>query len=216
MISNETHHQLGDLVVDASRPLLICDVDEVIVHFTRDFEDYLALQNLWLEPKSLALAGNIFRHGDDEAIATSHVSDLVDTFFAERTRNMQPIAGAVEAVRSLANAANVVFLTNLPHFAGDDRRANLADLGLHFPVITNSGPKGPALHNLAARTTSPVIFVDDSPHFIQSAFDHAPQINLVHFLQDHRFAAHCPAFDFVSLRTDNWASAHSHIFDLMR
>ncbi len=215
MISNETHHQLGNLQVDPNRPLLICDVDEVIVHFTRDFESYLAAQDLWLEPKSLALAGNIFRNGTQDAITVETVSALIDTFFAERTRNMQPIRGAVESVQNLSHLATIVFLTNLPHFAGDDRRANLSELGLDYPVITNSGPKGPALHNLAARTKSPVIFVDDSPHFIQSAYDHAPHIKLVHFLQDHRFAAHCPHHEFVSLRTDNWTSAKSHILDLL-
>jgi hypothetical protein len=215
MISNETHHQLGTLVVAPDRPLFICDVDEVIVHFTRDFENFLAEQGLLLEPSSLALAGNIYKKGTDQAIADEHVSSLIDTFFAERTRNMKPILGAIEAVHHIGENATVVFLTNLPHFAGDDRRANLAEMGLNYPVITNSGPKGPALHNLAARTKSPVVFVDDSPGFIKSANDHAPQIKLIHFLQDHRFAVHCPHFDFVSLRTDNWTSAKSHILDLM-
>lgn len=215
MISSETHHQLGSLQVNPNRPLLIFDVDEVIVHFTLDFEDYLGAQGLWLEPKSLALAGNVFHTKTKEAIPAEQVSALIDTFFVERTRNMKPILGAVEAVQSLGEIATIVFLTNLPHFAGDDRRANLADMGLDYPVITNSGPKGPALHNLGARTKAPVIFMDDSPHFIQSAHEHAPHIKLVHFLQDQRFAAHCPHHDFVSLRTDNWDSAKSHILELL-
>jgi hypothetical protein len=215
MISNETHHQLGTLIVDPTRPLLICDVDEVIVHFTTDFEDFLGVQDMWLEPRSLSLAGNIFRRGSGEMVPQDHINTLIDTFFAERTRNMKPILGAIESVKNIGNDATVVFLTNLPHFAGDDRRANLADLGLDYPVITNSGPKGPALHNLAARTKAPVVFVDDSPFFIKSANEHAPHIKLVHFLQDQRFAAHTPHFDFVSLRTDNWASAKSHILELM-
>ncbi len=215
MISNETHHQLGSLQVNPNRPLLICDVDEVIVHFTRDFEDFLSARGLSLDPKSLALAGNIFHTETQDVLPAEHVSALIDTFFIERTRNMRPILGAVESVLDLSASATIVFLTNLPHFAGDDRRANLAELGLDYPVITNSGPKGPALHNLAARTSAPVIFVDDSPHFIKSAHEHAPHIKLVHFLQDHRFAAHCDHHDFVSLRTDNWVSAKSHILELL-
>ncbi len=215
MISSETHHQLGTLTVDPTLPMLICDVDEVIVHFTSEFEEFLALHDLWLDPRSLALAGNIFKCSNSESVSPEHTNSLVDAFFAERTRNMKPILGAIASVQNIGRDANVVFLTNLPHFAGDDRRANLAELGLHYPVITNSGPKGPALHNLAARTKAPVIFVDDSPHFIKSANEHAPHVKLVHFLQDPRFAAHTPHFDFVSLRTDNWASAKSHILDLM-
>ncbi len=215
MISNETHHQLGNLQVNPNKPLVICDVDEVIVHFTRDFEDFLSARGLWLDPKSLALAGNVY-HTQTKAITPAEqVITLIDTFFIERTRNMRPILGAVESVLNLSEIATIVFLTNLPHFAGDDRRANLAEMGLDYPVITNSGPKGPAVHNLADRTNAPVIFVDDSPHFIKSAHEHAPHIKLVHFLQDDRFAAHCPHHDFVSLRTDNWVSAKSHILELL-
>lgn len=215
MISNETHHQLGTLIVDPNLPLLICDVDEVIVHFTSEFEDFLGLKDLWLDPKSLAMAGNIYKRDTTENISLEHTNSLIDTFFVERTRHMKPILGAIESVQNIGKGASVVFLTNLPHFAGDNRRANLADLGLDYPVITNSGPKGPALHNLAARTKAPVVFIDDSPNFIKSANEHAPLIKLVHFLQDHRFAVHTPHFEFVSLRTDNWVSAKSHILDLI-
>ena len=105
-------------------------------------------------------------------------------------------------------------LTNLPHFAKSDRTENLADLGITYPVITNSGPKGPAIKNLAARTNGPVVFVDDSPGFIQSANEHAPHVKLVHFLQDERFAKHTPHFDFVSLRTHSWDFVKPHILDL--
>lgn len=215
MISNETHHQLGTLKIDPTKPLLICDVDEVIVHFTRDFEHFIAAQNLSLQANSLALAGNIYLKGNPEPIAAEQVVELIDTFFVERTRNMKPIMGAIDAIKTISKTANIVFLTNLPHTAGDDRRANLVHMGLEYPVITNSGPKGPALHNLAARTKSPVVFVDDSPAFIKSANEHAPHIHLVHFLQDERFAPHAPAFDFVSLRTNNWTTAQAHILDLI-
>jgi FMN phosphatase YigB (HAD superfamily) len=214
MISDETKSQLAKLKVEPDRPLLICDVDEVIVHFTSDLENYIAAHGLWLQPSSLALAGNIRRTSDNLAISTEHVSDLIDDFFAKRTRHMQPIVGAVEALQHISRQASIVLLTNLPHFAGDDRRANLSDLGISFPVITNSGPKGPAINELASRTQSTVAFVDDSPGFIQSAYDHAPHIHLVHFLQDERFAAHQPPFDFVSLRTGQWLDAKPHILEL--
>jgi hypothetical protein len=215
MISEETKAQLAELKIDGNKPLLICDVDEVIVHFTSDLENYLAAQDLWLQPSSLALSGNIRRNDDNTPISMEAVSELIDAFFADRTRHMQTITGAVDALHAIDQHATVVMLTNLPHFARDDRRANLADHGLEFPVITNSGPKGPAIHNLASRTKAPVVFVDDSPGFIQSAYDHAPHIHLVHFLQDERFAAHTPHFDFVSLRTGAWQQAKPHILKLV-
>jgi hypothetical protein len=211
MISEPTQQQLAALELSQDRPLLICDVDEVIVHFTQGFESFLAERGLWLEAKSLALFGNVKTIADNHVIAEETVSHLIDSFFGERTKHMDPIEGAIEALQSFAPLANIVLLTNLPHFAREDRVTNLQNLGLEYPVISNSGPKGPAIKNLAARTKRAVVFVDDSPHFIQSAYDHAPHLNLVHFLHDERFAVHTPRLDFVSLRTNSWATAKPHI-----
>ena len=214
MIPDFTKVQLANLNVHPTKPLVICDVDEVVVHFTRNFEQFLVSRNLWLETASLALAGNIRSTTTNELASLAVVNQLIDVFFAECTKNLHPIDGAVEALLEIGNSATVVMLTNLPHFAKSDRTENLADLGLSYPVITNSGPKGPAIKNLAARTTGPVIFVDDSPGFIQSANDHAPHVKLVHFLQDERFAKHTPHFDFVSLRTHSWDIVKPHILEL--
>jgi hypothetical protein len=216
MISDFTLAQLSTLTLDRNRPLLICDVDEVVVHFTQNFEDFLRQRDLWLEPTSLALNGNIKNSATGAIIPQDTVVQLIDDFFAERTRTMLPISGAVEALQHFGSLSNVVMLTNLPHFAREDRTANLRDLGLTYPVITNSGPKGPAIRNLAARSDGPVVFVDDSPNFIQSAYEHASHVHLVHFLQDERFAVHTPHFDFVSLRTGSWEKARTHVETLLR
>lgn len=45
MISEDTRRQLEGLRL-AAGPLLICDVDEVVLHFTREFEDFLATQGV--------------------------------------------------------------------------------------------------------------------------------------------------------------------------
>jgi hypothetical protein len=216
MICDETQLQLANLHIDSSRPLVISDVDEVVVHFTRDLEDFLATKDLWLNPASLALSGNIAHRETAEVITIQEVSNLIDEFFAKRTRHMKPIEGAVEALLDISKHANLVMLTNLPHFAGDDRRLNLAELGLDFTVITNSGPKGPALKNLAARTEKPVVFIDDSPMFIESANSYVPHLNLVHFVQDARFAVHMPHHSYIDLRTPSWAEAHPFILDVIR
>lgn len=216
MISDTTLAQLATLKIDSSLPLLICDVDEVVVHFTRSFEVFLANREMMLEATSLALSGNIKNIVTGEALDQSKVAELVDDFFIEQTRHLSPIDGAVASLLDFGKIANVVMLTNLPHFARNDRISNLQDLGLAFPVITNSGPKGPAIKNLAARTTGPVVFVDDSPHFISSAYEHASHVHLIHFLQDERFAIHTPHFDFVSLRTNAWDHAKPHIETLLQ
>ena len=215
MISEPTKQQLAQLHISPNKPLVISDVDEVVVHFIQNFEDYIANTGLSLKPGNPMELYHIYNTETGEAISASSAFDLVNQFFVDRTRDMKAISGAIEGLTALSKDATVVMLTNLPHFAGDDRRANLAMLGLDFPVITNSGPKGPALLEIASRTKAPVVFIDDSQNFIQSAFDHAPHVHMIHFLHDERFAKFVPKLDFVSLRCDNWRDVQSHAAELL-
>ncbi len=215
MIPDFTRQQLNALKIVPDQPLLICDVDEVVVHFTRSFEDYIGKRSLYLETTSFALNGNVRRIGTSERLDEPLLSDLIDEFFVDCTEHLPPIDGAVEALNVLAANASVVMLTNLPHHAREKRIRNLLGLGIEFPVITNSGPKGPAIQHLAALTTDTVVFVDDSPGFIASSFEHAPDVHLVHFLHDERFAKHLQPYPFVSLTTGTWADALPHIKNLL-
>ncbi len=216
MISDITLNQLETLTL-TGRPLVICDVDEVIVHFTRDFEDYIGLHGLWLDTSSFALNGNIRHREANTPAPEQQVADLIGSFFEDRTRHMQPIDGAIESLLEIGETADVVLLTNLPHTSGDHRRENLKSHGLPFPVVTNSGPKGPAIRDLARRSgQSSTVFIDDSPGFIASAHEFAPEVHLIHFLHDDRFARHLEPLGFVSLRTASWAEAKPHILQLIR
>lgn len=215
MISEATQKQLVALEISPTKPAVICDVDEVVVHFIRDFEDFISMENLGLRHGNPSEPYVLFDTSTKSPIPATRVSNLIDDFFLHRTRNMKSIAGAVEGLQSLESGASIVMLTNLPHFAGDDRRANLASLGLDYPVITNSGPKGPAILNIASRTKAPVVFIDDSQHFIQSAYDQAPHVHLVHFLHDERFSKFVPELDYVSLRSDNWHDVKTHTARLL-
>lgn len=214
MISEITMRQL-ERVSFTGRPLVICDVDEVIVHFTRGFESWIAGHGLWLDTSSFALNGNIRCHSTGEPAPDARVGQLISDFFEEQTRHMEPIDGAIDALLHIGESADVVLLTNLPHTAGDYRRENLKGHGLDFPVVTNSGPKGPAILDLAGRAKSRAVFIDDSPSFISSARDHAPDVHLIHFLHDERFARHIEPLDYVSLRTASWSEARPHILSLI-
>jgi hypothetical protein len=216
MLHEITVSQLSGLTIRPDRPLVICDVDEVVVHFTRDFEIFLKEFGFWLDASDLQrLNGSIKRSDTLEAIDEKSSYKLVWDYFATRTKTQQPIDGAVEGLLELSRLADVVMLTNLPHEAGDDRRQNLTELGLPFPVITNSGPKGYAISHMVRDIEAPVVFIDDSPSFIASAYEHAPHVHLVHFLHDPRFARHAAPMDYLSLRTDSWAELLPHVLDLL-
>lgn len=209
-----TRDQIAQLRL-TGRPLVICDVDEVVVHFTRDFESYLEQRRLWLDTSSFALNGNIRGLDGGLPLPPSDVAALIESFFAERTLHLEPIEGAVDALLHFAGSADVVMLTNLPHAAAEDRRINLAGHGLTFPVVTNSGPKGPAVKALAGLAGGASVFIDDSPGFLASAREHAPHVHLIHFLHDDRFARHIEPLDYVSLRTHSWAEARPHASSLI-
>jgi len=214
LISEITQGQLSNLRF-TGRPLVICDVDEVIVHFTRDFEDYIGLHGLWLDTSSFALNGNIRHRETNIPTPEAQVAELIGTFFEQRTRHMQEIDGAVESLLAFGAKADVVLLTNLPHTAGDHRRENLKSHGLPYPVVTNSGPKGPAIRNLTDRGGKPVVFIDDSPSYIASAHEYAPEVQLVHFLHDDRFARHIEPLEYVTLRTASWAEIRAFVMKLI-
>ena len=211
MLSDVTRAQIEALSLSRRDRLVICDVDEVVVHFTRALEAYLGERELWLDTSSFALNGNIRRRNDNAAMAGPDIGQLIDDFFIARTRHLEPIEGAIESLLAIGDHANVVMLTNLPHHSAEARRENLRGHGLDFPLITNSGPKGPAIKTLAQMVEGPVVFIDDSPSFIASAYEHAPQARLVHFLHDERFARHLEPMDYVSLRTASWDEARPHI-----
>jgi hypothetical protein len=216
LISEETRAQLNGLNVVRGRPIVICDVDDVVVHFLRAFEFYLHRHGLWLDPASLALTGNIKRKADSIPLAMEDVEALIDQFFIDMTLHMEPIEFAVEMLTEIGLHANVVLLTNAPHAVATDRRINLLNHGLQFPVITNSGPKGPAIRALQELSAGPAVFIDDNPGFLRSAYECVPDIRLVHFMQDWRFRRYVKAMDFVHLHTGTWQEAGPFILGVVK
>ena len=216
MIDPFTKTQLAALDVHATRPLIICDVDDVVVHFLRGFDAVLARMDHVLEVDGLALNNNVLHRHTRTAMPSEHVAKLIDDYFIEQTEHMEDIEGAVASLNALSDQATVVMLTNLPHHARDKRIINLKKHGLPFPVITNSGPKGPAIKHLSGRTTGPKVFVDDSPSFVKSSFEFAPEVKIVHFLHDERFSKLHQPLEFVSHTTGEWNDARRHIEELLR
>jgi hypothetical protein len=215
MISDFTRAQLASLDISVNKPLIICDVDDVVVHFLRGFDTYLAARDHYFDAKSFALHGNILHRKTQTEMPPDMITQVIDDYFNDQTEHMDVIDDAVASLVGLSERATVVMLTNLPHHARDKRIRNLQGHGLTFPVITNSGPKGPAIKHLASQTSAPTVFVDDSPGFVQSSYDHAPEVKIIHFLHDPRISRLHTPFDFVSLTADSWATARPHIESLI-
>ena len=98
MLSDVTRGQLDALALTRRDRLVICDVDEVVVHFTRALEVYLGERDLWLDTSSFALNGNIRRQIGNDALPAAEIGKLIDDFFITRTRHLEPIEGAIDSL----------------------------------------------------------------------------------------------------------------------
>jgi hypothetical protein len=215
MLTQATIRHIDGIKIDRSRPMIICDVDEVVLHFIKGLERYLDKNGMWLHPQSFSLNGNIKKRHNGEAISTSQLAECLNAFFEDSMKTLEPIEGAVDALTALATQAEVVMLTNLPDQFHKDRKINLSSIGLDVPVVANQGPKGPAVDALLKDHRAPAVFIDDIPNYIKSVKEHRPDVHLIHFIQDERFGRHVAPLDYVSLRTDNWQVVHDHILHLI-
>ena len=145
----------------------------------------------------------------------SHIPCLTD-FFASQDQWQSPLAGAVEAVSTLAADADVVLLTAMPHRHRAVRRAHLDQLGFPYPLLTTETAKGPAIRQLRGATQRPVAFVDDTPHHLVSAREAIEDAHLFHLMSVpslRRLLAPLP--DRIEI-VDDWREAESRIATALR
>jgi hypothetical protein len=196
------------------RPLLICDADEVLVQFAGTFEAYLAEQGYSINFSSFALTGNIHGLASGEAASRKKVDALVDAFFVDRVEACPPVAGAVAALQTLSQVADIVVLTNIPAAHQARRAAALAGHGMAFPVYTNEGPKGPAVKNLAVGRRC-VAFVDDMPPHHQSVAETISSVHRLHLVADLRLRTIVPPAPYAHARIDDWHEALPHLLGVL-
>ena len=207
-IAPEIMDQLEALELHPARPLIITDADEVLLRFMERVEHYLDTLGLWIDLSSFALGSNIKSKKTDEPVK---VPTLIEDFFAAETAHIEAAHGAAEALASLSRMAQIVVLTNLPAPHRNERIANLKGHGMDYPVVVNSGLKGPAVKWLTQKVSGPVFFLDDIPHNIDSVAEHAPQVHTIHFVADPRLAKLINKAEGATARIDIWAEAHDFI-----
>ncbi|WP_086082001.1 hypothetical protein [Rhizobium etli] len=196
-----SHIRLGE------RPLIVCDVDDVVLRFIDPFQ--LFLQSLGHEflPRSFRLHGNIISKADGTEIKSEQVSRLIEEFFEAQELWQTPIDQVVETLSQLSRAADILFLTAMPPRFQDHRRRLLDSAGLLFPLLASEQPKGPIVHALHASRSFPVAFIDDMAHNLHSVREHVADCLLIHLMPNspvHRFAP--AAADDITRATD-WAHA---------
>ena len=195
-----------------SRPLVISDCDEVLLHMVVPFRDWLGE----VHGIEFRMVGNDFgqalRHrASGELVEPAQIWRLLSGFFDAEMHRQYPIAGAVAAVGALAEHANVVVLTNLTERHNEARARQLAEHDIHVRVFTNQGPKGPALRAILDEyRPSRAVFIDDIANHLSSAAEVAPEIQRLHLCGEPMLAPHIACAHqagHAHARIDDWATA---------
>jgi hypothetical protein len=195
-----------------SRPLVVTDCDEVLLHMVRHFRDWLAeAHGIGMVLDGNPFAQTLTRPGSTEPLSPEDKWRYLDLFFDTEMDRQTAIEGAVSAVAELQRAADVVILTNLADRYNALRSQQLAAHGISARVFTNQGPKGPALQRIVAEySPGRVIFVDDLLHHHTSAAESLPEIVRLHLCGEPAIAPRIPcAFEagHAHARIDTWAEA---------
>ena len=145
----------------STRPLIVCDVDEVVLEFLDPFDRYLNSIGHKLHPDSFRLHGNIRSIMEDVVAAHDQVARMEEEFFATQDKWQVPAKGVDAALRSLSRDADIIFLTAMPPRHHDVRRTLLDLHGLDFPMIATEEPQGPVVAALIGDRNVRAVFVDD-------------------------------------------------------
>lgn len=202
----ETARQIAELARD-TRPLLVLDVDEVLLEFMVPFMRFLDAQGLVFLAKSFRLTGNIVDRKTQTPLDQTAVSGLLDGFFFAQREWQTAAQGAADAVANLAGGAEVVMLTAMPHRHRDVRRLHLDALGFPYPLLTTERAKGPALRQLRGESARPVAFVDDIPYNLVSVRDSVSDAYLFNLMSYREMRLLMPPMPDGIVVADDWAEA---------
>jgi hypothetical protein len=197
----------------SERPLVVCDIDEVVFEFLDPFDRYLGSVGHKLHPESFRLHGNIRSLSENIVAAQEEVNRMEDEFFASQDKWQVPARGVDVALQSLALEADIVFLTAMPPRHQEVRRTLLDMHGLHFPLIATEEPKGPVVASLIGERRVPSAFIDDMVYNHGSVRTHAPDCLLLHLMANSVFRAMAPKPDDDIVIAEDWVDAERLIRD---
>ena len=183
MVHDAVLPQLECLTLDPNMPLLVVDVDEVLVGLASHLGEFAESKGYSLKLTGYQLDGALKRRDGSEA-SKEEFRTLFTEFFETQTRHQRVYPDAAAVLQSIKLRAQIVILTNVPPYAEGDRIENLRGHGIDYPLIVNHGGKGEALAWLAQRAGDVTAFIDDSPTQIASVAEHAPKVQRLHYVGD--------------------------------
>ena len=197
------------------RPLLITDCDEVLLHMVRHFSDWLGEEHdVLFRPEEGDMAGALKHAASGERVPSDRVWELLWGFFGTEMHRQTIVPGAIEALGTIGEKADIVILTNLGEEAREGRIEQLARFGIHHEVVCNRGGKGEPLKKIIERHgASQSVFVDDLAVHHTSVAKHSPATHRLHMIAEPSLAAVTATAQDADARIDDWAIATPWILD---
>lgn len=196
-----SHVRLGN------RPLIVCDIDEVVLEFLSPFQTFLRSHNYDLLPRSFRLHGNIVSLLDNSEAGADAIAAFLEAFFSTQDQWQKPAELAVETLSDLSREADIVFLTAMSPRHHGVRRKLLDQLGLSFQMITTEDEKGPTVARLHGGRPLPVAFLDDIQRNLLSVGEHVPECLLITMMANVDFRPFAPAPTGNIIAATGWMEA---------
>jgi hypothetical protein len=192
-----------------SRPLLVTDCDEVLLHMVSHFAEWLDEEHqVHFDLESGQFAEALTDRRSGETLDSERVWPLLDQFFRSQMHRQTLVPGAIAALERIAEVADIVILTNLGDEAHGWRVDQLAGHGIAHEIVCNQGGKGRPVRALVERhAASSAVFVDDLPIHHASVAKHAPKVWRLHMIAEPRLAAAVAQAPDADARIDDWPAA---------
>ncbi len=132
-----------------TRPLVITDCDEVLMHMVVPFAQWVdEAHGVLFRIEDASFAGALKRKECGTPLEAAEVWPLLDGFFTSEMTRQYPIPGALAAMAEIARHADIVVLTNVGPEHQQRRIDQLALHDFHAPVIGSRGGKGEPVRRL--------------------------------------------------------------------
>ncbi len=192
-----------------TRPLIITDCDEVLLHMVTPFAAWLAADHgVTFRMENANFAGALRRTACGTPLEPAEIWPLLDGFFTSEMHRQTAIPGAIDALNQLQERADVVVLTNVGPEHQARRTAQLASHGLDCPVIGSRGGKGDPVAQLIAERRPPLtLFIDDLPQHHDHVAAKASAVWRLHMVGEPAIADIVGTTDHAHARIDAWDAA---------
>lgn len=198
-----------------SRPLLVSDCDDVLLHMVPHFAEWIEEEHgCTFVLDEQGLGGAVRDKITGAPVPREKVGALLDSFFIGEMHRQNVVPGAIEALAEIEKIADVVILTNLPDEHHAIRVSQLGAFDIRYEVLCNQGGKGPPVRELVDRLQpSATVFVDDWAFHHESVAEHAPDVWRLHMVADPALAERVPTAPHAHARIDRWTVATGWIID---